>query len=99
MFWAAQEAIMATEQDLQALSPDDRARLERLAELGGRTPLDMLYYVRRDGFEECEECIHESMLAEQEMAQHGTIPNEEVMEELQRIINEGAHRSRQSRQA
>jgi hypothetical protein len=86
IFWAAQEAIMATEQDLQALSPDDRARLERLAELGGRTPLDMLYYVQRDGFEECEECMWENLIAEQSVLEHGAIPHEEVMAEGRRIV-------------
>ena len=78
---------MATEQDLQALSPADRARLERLAGLGGRTPLDMLYYVQRDGFDECEECVQASLLAEQEFAEGRTIPNEEVMEEARRIVD------------
>ncbi|WP_228895021.1 hypothetical protein [Pseudoduganella aquatica] len=72
---------MATEQDLQALSPSDRERLERLAALGGRTPLDMLYYVQRDGFEECEECVQASLLAEQEFADGCTIPHKEVMDE------------------
>lgn len=90
---------MATEQDLQALSPADRARLERLAELGGRTPLDMLYYVQRDGFEECEECVRENLIAEQDIAEGRGVPNDEVMKNAQRIIDECAQRSRQSRQA
>lgn len=84
---------MATEHDLQALSPSDRARLERLAESGGRTPLDMLYYVQRDGFEECEECIQASMLADQDIAQGRVIPHDEVMEEARRMVEFYASRA------
>ena len=77
---------MATEQDLEALSPDDRARLERLAELAERTPLETLYFVQRDGFEECEASVREILLAEQSIVEHGTIPHEEVMAEGRRIV-------------
>lgn len=77
---------MATEQDLQALSPSDRERLERLAALAGRTPLETLYFVQRDGFEECEESVHETLLAEQSILEHGTVSHEEVMEEVKRIL-------------
>jgi predicted transcriptional regulator len=83
---AAKEAIMATEQDLQALSPADRERLERLAELGGQMPLDMLHYVQRDGFEECEECIQAFLAAEQDIAEGRLIPHEQVMEETRRFV-------------
>lgn len=84
---------MATEQDLQALSPSDRARLERLAGLGGRTPLEMLYYVQRDGFEECEACVQASLLAEQEFAEGRTVPNKEMMEEARRRVDSYAKHS------
>lgn len=77
---------MATEQDLQALSPADRVRLERLAELCERTPLETLYFVQRDGFEECEESVHETLLAEQSILEHGAIPHEEVMAETRRMV-------------
>lgn len=77
---------MATEQDLQALSPADRARLQRLAELAERTPLETLYFVQRDGFEACEESVHASLLADREMSEGGLIPHEEVMEVVKRIL-------------
>jgi hypothetical protein len=93
---AAKEATMATEQDLQALSPSDRARLERLAELAGRTPLETLYFVQRDGFEECEESVRENLIAEQDIAEGRGVPNEQVMEDAQRIIDECAQRAKQA---
>ena len=83
---------MATELDLQALSPADRARLERLAQLAERTPLETLYFVQRDGFEECEESVRENLLAEQSILEHGTVSNEEVMAESRRIIEYYARR-------
>lgn len=85
---------MATEQDLAALSPADRERLERLAELCERTPLDMLYFVQRDGFDECEESARETLLAERDIALNGTVPHEEVMEEVKRILAGHGERSR-----
>ncbi|CAN7721612.1 hypothetical protein LJR289_005994 [Pseudoduganella sp. LjRoot289] len=77
---------MATEQDLQALSAADRERLERLAVLCERTSLETLYFVQRDGFEECEESVRETLLAEQSILEHGTIPHEEVMAETRRMV-------------
>ncbi|WP_377703331.1 hypothetical protein [Pseudoduganella sp. UC29_71] len=59
----------------------------------GRTPLDMLYYVQRDGFEECEECIQASMLADQDIAQGRVIPHDEVMEEARRMVEFYASRA------
>lgn len=90
---------MATEQDLQALSPADRARLERLAELCERTPLETLYFVQRDGFDECEESVHANLIAEQDIAEGRGIPNEEVVENAQRIIEECAQRANRAKQA
>ncbi|MYN07290.1 hypothetical protein [Pseudoduganella aquatica] len=78
---------MATEQDLQALSPSDRERLERLAALAERTPLETLYFVQRDGFEECEESVRENLLAEQSILEQGTVSNDEVMAETRRMID------------
>ena len=88
---------MATEQDLQALSPTDRARLERLAELAGRTPLETLYFVQRDGFEECEDSVHETLLADEEIAAGRGVSNEEVMEEARRIVEFYAQQARQAK--
>jgi hypothetical protein len=87
---------MATEQDLQALSPSDRARLERLAELCERTPLETLYFVQRDGFDETEDSIRETLLAEKSVQEHGTIPHEEVMAETRRVVE---HYARQKQSA
>jgi hypothetical protein len=88
---------MATEQDLKALSPADRARLERLAELCERTPLEMLYFVRRDGFEECEESVRETLLAEKDAEENGTIPHEDVMAEVQRMAEFYARKTQTAR--
>lgn len=85
---------MATEQDLQALCPSDRERLERLAALAERTPLETLYFVQRDGFEECEESVTETLLAEQSIIEHGTVPHEEIMAETRRMVEYYAGKKR-----
>lgn len=90
---------MATEQALLTLSPLERQRLEELAQLAGRTPLEMLYYVQRDGFDECETSIRENLLADQDIVEGRGIPNEEVMQGSQRIIDECAKRTHQAKQA
>lgn len=69
-----------------ALVKADQQRLERLAGLAGRSPKAMLRFVLRDGFDEVERDIRETLAAEQDMSVHGTIPHAEVMRAARRII-------------
>ena len=69
-----------------ALAKVDQKRLERLAALAGRSPKAMLKFVLRDGFNEVEQDILETLAAEQDMAIHGTFPHADVMRGAKRII-------------
>ena len=69
-----------------ALAKVDQKRLERLAALAGRSPKAMLKFVLRDGFDEVEQDIRETLAAERDMAIHGTVPHADVMRHARRII-------------
>lgn len=71
--------------------------MEKLARNAGRTPAQTLKFVLRDGFEVCEWEVRESRAADYEVKHQGTIPNEHVQRDAQRIID--AARSRKSRKA
>lgn len=78
-----------------ALSPVEQRRLERLARGAGRTPAQALKFVLRDGFDFCEWEVRETLAAEQDATRKGTIPNEQVQRDAQRIVD--AARARQQR--
>ena len=75
-----------TEAESIALAKADQKRLQRLAELAGRSPRAMLKFVLQDGFDAVEEDIRETLAAERDAQIHGTIPHAEVMRGAQRII-------------
>ena len=63
----------------------------------GRSPAQTLKFVLRDGFDVCEWEVRESRAADYEAKHRGTIPNEHVQRDAQRVID--AARSRKSRKA
>jgi len=72
--------ITASHEHHAALSKADQKRLERLAELAGRTPQAMLRYVLRDGFAVCEEDVAENMKADAEFAKGQSVDHATVMQ-------------------
>lgn len=85
---------MDTEQKI--LSPSDLLRLECLARRAGVTPEQMLPFVLRDGFDECEESVSADLEADAYFKTHHGIPHEEVMANAARLIASYAERKRQS---
>lgn len=79
---------------LAALSPADRARLERLASLADVTPEHLWPDVWLYGFEDVEDGVRADLEAEEDIAAGRTIPNEEVMAEARRIVESYAKRKR-----
>ncbi|HSA88649.1 MAG TPA: hypothetical protein VLF42_02005 [Burkholderiales bacterium] len=61
--------------------------MEKLARDAGRTPAQTLKFVLRDGFDVCEWEVRESLAADYEVKRKGTIPNEQVQRDAQRIID------------
>lgn len=87
---------MDTEQKKPALSPSDLLRLQRLAAQAGVAPEQMLPFVLRDGFDECEEGVNADLEADVYFKLHPGIPHEEVMADAARLIASYAERKRQS---
>jgi len=52
--------------DSLELSPAQRRRIERLAQVAGRTPQSMLRFVLRDGIEATEQGVGETIKADQD---------------------------------
>ena len=80
-----------------ALSSTQLQRLEKLARDAHRTPAQAFKFVLRDGFDFCEWEVRESLSAEADARTRGTIPNERVQRDAQRIID--AARPRKTRKA
>ena len=76
----------STRAEALALAKGDQKRLERLAELAGRSPKAMLKFVLRDGFDAVEEDLRETLAAENDIALHGTVPHAEVMRGARKIV-------------
>lgn len=70
-----------------ALTRVDQKRLERLAEMAGRSSRSLLKFVLRDGFEAVEQDIRETLAAELDVARHGSVPHADVMRSTQAIID------------
>ena len=70
-----------------ALTPAQQRRLKKLAYDAGRTPEQTLKFVLQDGFDFCEWEVRESSAAEADVKRRGTIPNEQVQREAQRIVD------------
>jgi predicted transcriptional regulator len=73
-----------------ALSSAQQRRLEKLARLAGRTPQSMLRFVLRDGFDATERDVKETVEADKDADQNGTIPHDAVMEQARTIIERHA---------
>jgi len=58
----------------------------RFTRYAGRTPLSMLRFVLRDGFEQCEDDLQAARIAEAEIARSGTVPHQQVMNEARATI-------------
>ena len=80
-----------------ALTPAQQRRLHKLAQDAGRTPEQTLKFVLRDGFDFCEWEVREIAASEADVRRRGTIPDEQVQREAQRIID--AARSPKARKA
>jgi hypothetical protein len=87
----------STRAETLALAKVDQKRLERLAELAGRSPRAMLKFVLRDGFDAVEQDVMETLEGERGARLHGTIPNEEVISDTKAIIE--AVRTRKRKKA
>ena len=70
-----------------ALTPAQQRRLQKLAQDAGRTPEQTLKLVLRDGFDFCEWEVREISASEADVRRRGTIPNERVQRDAQRIID------------
>lgn len=86
--------IAASTEHHTTLSKTDQKRLERLAELAGRTPQAMLRYVLRDGFAACEEDVAENQKADAEFAQGQSADHATVMQAAGRRLKDHAKRAR-----
>lgn len=71
---------------LMALSVSDRERLIRLAELAQVSPEALWPEVWEFGFDDIEDSILADIEAQADLAAGRTIPNDEVMAKLQRML-------------
>lgn len=79
------------------LTPAQRRRIEKLAELAGRTPQSMLRFVLRDGLEATEQDVRETIEADHDIGRNGGIPHGKVMAEaLASIERRAAKRQRKT---
>ena len=73
-------------ESLAALSPEDLARLERLAELAKLTPEEIWPEVLKYGFDDVEESVQADLEAEEYFKINSGIDHAEVMEKAQALI-------------
>ncbi|MBA5689741.1 hypothetical protein [Rugamonas apoptosis] len=79
---------------LEALSTDDRDRLERLAALAGMRAEEIWPDVWRYGFDDTEESVQATIEADADIAAGRTIPNKKVMADMWRIVNSGQQKKK-----
>ncbi|OGA46084.1 MAG: hypothetical protein A3F74_10215 [Betaproteobacteria bacterium RIFCSPLOWO2_12_FULL_62_58] len=77
-----------------ALTPGQRRRIEKLAQLAGRTPKSMLRFVLRDGLEATEQDVRETIEADEDIDRHGAIPHGKVMARARATIERHAAKRR-----
>lgn len=77
-----------------ALTPAQRRRIEKLAQLAGRTPRSMLRFVLRDGLDATEQDVRETLEADQDIDCNGAIPHREVMTRARATIERHAAKRR-----
>ncbi|MGV7208519.1 hypothetical protein ACLB1G_11765 [Oxalobacteraceae bacterium A2-2] len=81
---------------LAALSPSERARLERLASLAKVSPEQLWPDVWNYGFDDTEDSIRAEIEADEAEAAGTLIPNEEVMAMAAQIVEQYAQRKRKA---
>ena len=67
------------------LSQADTRRLEKLAQIAGRTPRTVLKHVLRDGFDATEQAVQMTVAR---MQTDKRIPHQEAMQQLDRMIEQ-----------
>lgn len=70
------------------LSQADTRRLEKLAQLAGRTPRALLKYVLRDGFEATEHAVQTTMAR---MQTGERLAHPDAMQQLDRLLEQHGH--------
>lgn len=76
------------------LTPAQRRRIERLAQLAGRTPQSMLRFVLRDGLDATEQDVRETIEADEDIDRNGAIPHRKVMARARATIERHAAKRR-----
>ncbi|MGQ0749953.1 MAG: hypothetical protein ACT4PS_05405 [Betaproteobacteria bacterium] len=77
-----------------ALTLAQQQRIEKLAQLAGRTPRSMLRFVLRDGLDATERDVRETIVADRDIDRNGAIPHREVMARAQATIERHATKRR-----
>ena len=77
-----------------ALTPAQQRRIQKLAEVAGRTPSSMLRFVLRDGLEATEQDVRETIAADEDIDRNGAIPHGEVMARARATITRHATKRR-----
>lgn len=77
-----------------ALTPGQRRRIEKLAQLAGRTPRSMLRFVLRDGLEATERDVRETIEADEDIDRNGSIPHGKVMARARATVERYAAKRR-----
>lgn len=79
---------------LVALSTGDRNRLNRLAERAGMCAEEIWPDVWQYGFDDTEEGVQASIEADADIAAGRTIPNEQVMADMWRMMSSGLQKKK-----
>ncbi|MBA5639075.1 hypothetical protein H3H37_18610 [Duganella sp. LX20W] len=79
---------------LAALSADERNRLDRLAERAGMRAEEIWSDVWQYGFDDTEESVQANIEADADIAAGRTIPNEQVMADMWRMVNSGLQKKK-----
>lgn len=77
-----------------ALTPTQRRRIEKLAQLAGRTPQSMLRFVLRDGLDATEQDVRETIEADEDIDRNGAISHRKVMVRARATIERHAAKRR-----
>ncbi len=83
--------------EVPALTKAEQRRLERLAEITGRSPRATLRAVLRDGFDGVEDNVRETLLGEAECDAGHVVPHVQVMAEARAIF--GRHSAGRGKKA
>jgi hypothetical protein len=76
------------------ITSGQQRRIEKLAQLAGRTPRSMLRFVLRDGLEATEQDVRETIEADEDIDRNGAIPNREVIARARATIERHAAKRR-----